>query len=131
MKTTWGVSDGAFYGGYVPGMVKKAKKAKGGRRFIPLNLGEHRARLGLSQARLGEMTDTTDATIGRIENGKQNWKAEFLMDAGRVLGVHWIELLPPQAHPLLRLWGQLDSAGQRGVITYMEEMVNEANKRRA
>lgn len=76
----------------VMGKKKKDKNLK--HRPLPLQLRPYRERLEMTQAELGELLGHSDATIGRIENGKQNWNQEFLQEAARVLRCHWFELLP-------------------------------------
>lgn len=79
------------------GMGKKKKKQKLKHRPLPLLLKPLRKRMKLSQAELGEKLGVSDATINRIEKGKQNWNQEFLQDAAAVLGCHWFDLLPLEA----------------------------------
>lgn len=89
-------------------MGKKKKKQKLKHRPLPLLLRPHRKRLELSQEELGQKLGVSDATINRIEKGKQNWNQEFLQEAARVLGCHWFDLLPleedrARARDMLRL----------------------------
>lgn len=79
---------------YRSDMGKKKKKQPLRYRPLALVLAPHRERLKLSQAELGERLGVSDATINRIERGKQNWKQEFLQHAAEVLKCHWADLLP-------------------------------------
>jgi transcriptional regulator with XRE-family HTH domain len=89
-------------------MGKKAKREKLKHRPLPLRLGAFRAQYGLSQAELGDRLDVSDVSIGRIESGKQNWNQEFLQEAARLLGVHWLDLLPlPGAGTVLDVWAEI------------------------
>lgn len=76
-------------------MGKKSKKERKLKyRPLPLLLAARREELGLSQERLAEKLGVSDATVNRIEKGKQNWNQEFLQNAAAILGCHWFELLP-------------------------------------
>lgn len=89
-------------------MGKKAKKEKLKHKPLPLRLAEYRAQYNWSQAELGDRLESSDVSIGRIEGGKQNWNQEFLQEASRVLGVHWLDLMPlPAAGTVLDLWAEI------------------------
>lgn len=89
-------------------MGKKAKKEKLKHRPLPLRTDIHRAAYGWSQAELADRLDSSDVSIGRIEGGKQNWNQEFLQEAARVLGIHWLDLLPlPAAGTVLDIWAEI------------------------
>lgn len=89
-------------------MGKKAKREKLKHCPLPLRLGDFRKPYGWSQAELGDRLDSSDVTIGRIEGGKQNWNQEFLQEAARVLGIHWLDLLPlPNAGTVLDVWAEI------------------------
>ena len=90
------------------GMGKKAKKEKLKHKPLPLRTALHRASHGWSQAVLADWLDTSDVSIGRIEAGKQNWNQEFLQEAARILGVHWLDLLPlPALGTVLDVWAEI------------------------
>lgn len=89
-------------------MGKKSKKEKLKFRPLALRLGDLRKQRNLSQAELGDRLDTSDASIARIEGGKQNWNQEFLQAAAEELDVHWLELLPIQGSgDVLGLWADI------------------------
>lgn len=89
------------------GMGKK-KKAKLKHRPLPLRLAEYREAKGWSQAEMADHINASDVTISRIEGGKQNWNQEFLQEAAKVLGVHWLDLLPlPGLDTILDIWAQI------------------------
>lgn len=54
---------------------------------------ELRQKLGLSAKKLAERVDTTEATISRIESGKQNLSQTWLQKISQALGVHIAALL--------------------------------------
>jgi transcriptional regulator with XRE-family HTH domain len=54
---------------------------------------ELRQKLGLSAKKLAERVDTTEATISRIESGKQNLSQTWLQKISQALGVHITALL--------------------------------------
>jgi transcriptional regulator with XRE-family HTH domain len=54
---------------------------------------ELRQKLGLSAKNLAERVDTTEATISRIESGKQNLSQTWLQKISQALGVHISTLL--------------------------------------
>ena len=54
---------------------------------------ELRQKLGLSAKKLAERVDTTEATISRIESGKQNLSQTWLQKISQALGVHVTALL--------------------------------------
>lgn len=54
---------------------------------------ELRQKLGLSAKNLAERVDTTEATISRIESGKQNLSQTWLQKISQALGVHIAALL--------------------------------------
>lgn len=90
------------------GMGKKSKKEKLKHRPLPLRLAPMRSQFNWSQAELGDRLDSSDVSIGRIEGGKQNWNQEFLQEAARVLGVHWLDLLPlPGTGTVLDIWAEI------------------------
>ena len=67
-----------------------------------------RLEFGLSQEELAHRMGVSDATVGRVENGKQNWTQDFLQEAAKVFGCHWLDLLPleedrARARDMLRL----------------------------
>ncbi|WP_395443602.1 helix-turn-helix domain-containing protein [Caulobacter sp. UC70_42] len=97
------------------GMGNKPGKPKN--KPLPLRLREARKRLDMSQERLGELTEMTGVTIGRIEKGQQNWTQDFLQQAARALNVHWIELLPAEPNSLLDLWRNLSYEEQDNFLT--------------
>jgi transcriptional regulator with XRE-family HTH domain len=98
-------------------MAKKKAKNDNSGGGLRLMLAPHRMAMGWSQMDLAERLDTSDATIGRIEAGKQNWKQDFLLKAARVLGVHWFDLLPPEEHPLLAAWDAADAVERQALLT--------------
>ena len=54
---------------------------------------ELRQKLGLTAKKLAERVDTTEATISRIESGKQNLSQTWLQKISQALGVHITALL--------------------------------------
>lgn len=74
------------------GKKKTGRKTVG----IPLRLKDRRKAKGWSQARLAEATGVSDATINRIEQGKQNWDQDFLQNAADALECLPADLLPPE-----------------------------------
>lgn len=92
----------------------KKKKDKLKHRPLPLRTAELRQAHNWSQADLADKMDTSDVTIGRIEGGKQNWNQEFLQEAAKVLGVHWLDLLPlPGCDTILDIWAEIPDNERR------------------
>ena len=54
---------------------------------------ELRQKLGLTAKNLAERVDTTEATISRIESGKQSLSQTWLQKISQALGVHIGDLL--------------------------------------
>lgn len=54
---------------------------------------EFRQKLGLTAKNLAERVDTTEATISRIESGKQSLSQAWLQKISQALGVHIADLL--------------------------------------
>lgn len=103
-------------------MGKKSGKPKN--KPLALRLAQLRERRGnMSQARLAELVDMSDATVGRIEAGIQNWTQDFLQEAAKALGVHWIELLPAEPNSLLDLWSHLTEDEQSMFMTQIQAVV--------
>jgi transcriptional regulator with XRE-family HTH domain len=89
-------------------MQKKPTKQKLKHPPLPLLLKPRRNAKGWTQEELAHRMGVSDATIVRVEQGKQNWKQEFLQEAARVLECHWLDLLPleedrARARDMLRL----------------------------
>ncbi len=108
VKSTRGVVGFSGALPYALGMGKKKMQEKLKHRPLPLRLGVHRGQFRWSQAELGDRLETSDVSIGRIEGGKQNWNQEFMQEAARVLGVHWLDLLPlPGTGTILDIWAEI------------------------
>ena len=89
-------------------MKKKPQKQPLKHRPLPLLLRAKRESRDWTQADLAERMGVSDATVGRVENGKQNWTQDFLQEAAKVFGCHWLDLLPleedrARARDMLRL----------------------------
>lgn len=89
---------------------------------MPLRLDQLRARYDWTQADLAEKLDRSDATITRCELGKQNWNVEFLLEAAQKLGVHWLDLLPTEDHPVLRHWSKMTESQKAQTLKFLKTM---------
>ena len=77
---------------------------------IRLFLKEWRKHRGLTQEQLAERIGTTNATISRIEQQKQNWDQAFLLRAAEELNVLPADLLtrdPSQGESIMSIWDQV------------------------
>ncbi len=61
---------------------------------VGASIKQRREAEGKSLKSLAAELDLTDATLSRIENGKQDFLASYFSDFARVLKVHPKELMP-------------------------------------
>lgn len=94
---------------------------------IPLRLREHREKLGWSQQVLADALGTSDATINRIELGKQNWKQDFLQRAAKALDCSWRDLLPTEPGSIEAMLAALSDERRK----MAEEMIHALYSREA
>jgi transcriptional regulator with XRE-family HTH domain len=88
-----------------------------------------RKRKGWTQAELAARLDTTDASINRIENGKQNWTPEFLVDAARVFECSIYDLLPPDPNTVMVRMSMLDDEGRRAAEAMIDGLLSSKPRR--
>lgn len=71
---------------------------------IPLRLKEFREAMGWSQDELAERMGWSNATVARIEGGKQNWTPPFLIRAAEVFGVEFTDLIQAPPGSAFAMW---------------------------
>lgn len=71
---------------------------------------------GWSQQDLADKMGTTDVTVSRNESGRQNWSQEFLQEAAKQIGCHWVDLLPPLPGTILEAWASVPPEDRKRAI---------------